>query len=110
MPTPRLFVAAAILAAGLPAQNLVFNGHFDQGGNGWTMTQFNDPLGTTGFAPARTTGNGPSMAVFGNFQTLTPVMSATYRGTAIALPAGPVPVSFDVMWDKQVTTPIPYNT
>jgi hypothetical protein len=111
MPMPRLAVAAAsLLAAGLPAQNFVPNGHFDQAGNGWTMTQFNDPLGTTGFAPARVTGNGPSMAVFGNFQTLTPVMSATYSGTPMTLPPIPLAVSFDVMWDKQVTTPIPYNT
>jgi hypothetical protein len=111
MQATRLTVAAALLAcSGLSAQNLVPNGHFDQSGNGWTMTQFNDPLGTTGFAPARVTGNGPSMAVFGNFQTLTPVMSATYRGTAALLPAAPLPVSFDVMWEKTVTTPIPYNT
>jgi hypothetical protein len=109
MQSPLHFVAiaACLACTGLSAQNLVPNGHFDQAATGWTMTQFNDPLGTTGFAPARVTGNGPSMAVFGNFQTLTPVMSVTYRTAQTFLPPVPLPLSFDVMWEKQVTMPIP---
>lgn len=108
MRIPFLVVAAASFACtGLPAQNLVTNGHFDQASAGWTMTGFNDPLGTTGFARSRVTGNGPSTAVFANFQTLTPVMSATYRGTPVFLPQAPMPYSFDVMWEKLVTAPIP---
>ena len=100
-------VALFSLLAVLPAQNLVPNGEFHDGNAGWTLVAFNDPLGSTGFAPARTTGNGPSMAVFANFQTLTSVMSATYQGPQVPLPQGPLPVGYRVMWEKQVTTPIP---
>lgn len=95
------------LASLLSAQNFVPNGHFDAGAAGWTMTQFNDPLGTTGFGSARVAGNGPSEALYADFYTLTPVMSATWRGPTITLPAATLPVSFNVMWEKQTTPPIP---
>ena len=98
---------AAALVATLPAQNLLPNGDFEQGATGWTMTQFNDPLGTTGVAAARTTGNGPSSALFADFKTLSPVMSATWRSNAFPLPAQTLPVSFNVMWEKPQTAPIP---
>lgn len=108
---PRLALAALSLAVAVPAQNLIPDGHFDQGATIWTMTSFNDPLGTTGFGLARVTGNGPSNAVFANFQTLSPVMSATYRGQPFAVSGTtPLPVGFHVMWEKQVTTPIPSVT
>ena len=103
------FLVLAVLAP-LSAQNLVPDGEFEGGGATWTRTQFNDPLGTTGFARARTRGNGPSNAVFADFQTLTPVMSATYVTIPFLLPAAPLPVSFAVMWEKQVTAPIPSPT
>ena len=102
--------AAFSLFTVLPAQNLAPNGEFHDGSTGWTLTGFNDPLGTTSFAAARTSGNGPSMAVFADFYTLTPVMSATWTGPQTALPAGPLPVGFRAMWEKTVTTPIPYPT
>lgn len=106
---------ASLLATALPvafvsAQNLLPNGHFDLGATGWTLTQFNDPLGSTGFAPARVRNQGPSDAVFADFYTLTPVMSATFRSGPFTLPAGAIPVSFAVMFEKQVTTPIPSPT
>jgi len=104
---PTSLLAALSLLACLPAQNLVPNGEFHDGSAGWTLTQFSDPLGANGFAAARTTGNGPSMAVFANFQTLTSVMTATFAGPPVPLPAGPLPVGFRVMWEKQVTAPIP---
>jgi hypothetical protein len=107
LPSPAALFA---LLAVLPAQNLVPNGEFHDGNAGWTLVAFNDPLGTNGFAAARTAGNGPSMAVFANFQTLTSVMSATFQSPPVALPQGPLPVGFRAMWEKQVTTPIPYPT
>lgn len=110
MRSPLAPIAVATFAAAVSAQNLVPDGHFDAGATAWTMTQFNDPLGTTGFGLARVTGNGPSNALFANFQTLTPVMSATYRGQPFAMPPVALPVSFNVMWEKQVTTPIPSVT
>lgn len=106
----RLFSMLAITAAcaaPLSAQNLVPDGHFDVAAANWTLSSFTDPLGTTGFGSARVTRNGPSNAVFANFQTLTAVYSATYRGQPFALNGSPEPVSFNVMWEKLVTTPIP---
>jgi len=91
----------------LNAQNLVPEGEFHEGGVTWTRTTFNDPLGSTGFAPARVAGHGPSMALFADFQTLSSVMSATFRSQAVGLPPVPLPVGFRVMWEKQVSTPIP---
>ena len=106
----RLLSAALTLAIPVSAQNLVANGEFHDGGAGWSLTQFNDPLGTTGFNHAPTAGQGPSMAVFANFQTLASVMTATYRSAPFTLPAAPLPISMNVMWEKLVTTPIPQPT
>lgn len=106
----EFLVVAALAACPLPAQNLVPNGEFHQGAAGWTLTAFNDPLGSTGFARSRVTTNGPSMAVFADFQTLSPVMSATFLGPQTFVPAGSYPLRFDVGWEKQVTAPIPSVT
>lgn len=103
-----LALALGALSAPALAQNLVPEGDFEQGGALWTRTQFNDPLGTTGFAAARTTGNGPSMAVYADFQTLTPVMSATYRSAPFTLPAGPVNYGLASMWVKPTPAPMLY--
>lgn len=100
-------LALAALAPALFAQNLIPEGEFESGGTGWSLTAFNDPLGTTGFARARTTGNGPSMAMFADFKTLSPVMSATYKSVPFNLPAVPLAVSFASMWAKQAPAPIP---
>lgn len=92
------------------AQNQVPNGEFQLGSADWTLMSFNDPAGTTGFAAARVAGYGPSDAVFADFQTLSGVRSATYRSSPVTLPSGPLPVGFRALWEKQVTTPIPYPT
>lgn len=100
-------IALALLASTTAAQNLMREGDFERGGTDWTLTAFNDPAGTTGFAPARTTGNGPSMAVFADFQTLTSVRSATFRSMPIDLQAGPIPIGLSAMWVKPNTSPMP---
>lgn len=100
-------VSTLLTVPRLVAQNLVPEGEFHEGGVTWTRTTFNDPLGSTGFAPARVASHGPSMAVFADFQTLSSVMSATFRSQPVALPPVPLPVGFRVMWEKQVSTPIP---
>lgn len=101
-----LAFALAALSGTALAQNLLPEGDFEQGGQLWTRTTFNDPLGTTGFAAARTTGNGPSMAVYADFQTLTSVMSATYRSAPFNLQAGPVSIGLSSMWVKPTPAPI----
>lgn len=96
------------LSASLDAQNLMVYGNFQEGALNWKLTQFNDTKGTTGFGVNDVTTEATSEAVFANFQTLTPVMSATYVSSAFFLPAAQQSVSFNVMWDKgSVTTPIP---
>lgn len=104
----HLLLATLAAASVASAQNLVPNGQFHLGSTDWTMTAFNDPAGTTGFGSARVAGYGPSEAVFADFQTLSGVRSATYRSTQVILPAGPLPVGFRAMWEKQVTAPIPF--
>ncbi|MBM4060216.1 MAG: hypothetical protein FJ265_03830 [Planctomycetes bacterium] len=104
------FALPALLSGVLAAQNLVPDGEFHQGGSGWTRISFNDPLGSTGFAAARVANQGPSMALFADFQTLTSVMTATWQSPSVVLPAGPLPVGYRVMWEKQVTMPIPSPT
>ena len=100
--------AIALIAASSSAQNLVTEGDFEQSGATWTLMAFNDPLGTTGFAPARVLDQGPSPAVFASFQTLNSVRSATWRSQPFTIPAQiPLPVGFAVMWEKQVMAPIP---
>lgn len=106
---PHLLPALALSTA-LTAQNLLPEGEFHQGSANWTRTQFNDPLGSTGFASARVAGQGPSMAVFANFQTLTSVMSATFRSSVVTVPGVPLPIGFRAMWEKQTTAPIPSPT
>jgi hypothetical protein len=103
----RTFALTVSLSGLLAAQNLVPDGEFHQGGSSWTMISFNDPLGTTGFGTARVARQGPSTAIYADFYTLTSVMSATWQTPPVALPAGALPVGFRVMWEKQVTTPIP---
>jgi hypothetical protein len=103
-----LAVLPGLLSApSLQAQNLVPEGEFHEAGANWTRTAFSDPLGNTGFAAARVAAQGPSMAVYANFQTLNSVMSATFRSQPVALPPVPLPVGFRVMWEKPVSTPIP---
>lgn len=103
----RILASFLAFATVVTAQNFVPDGEFHDGGSGWTMVSFNDPLGSTGFAPARVAGQGPSMAMFADFNTLSPVMSATWQSPPTVLQAGTLPVGFRVMWEKQVTTPIP---
>ena len=103
----RTLASILSLATALTAQNLVPDGEFHDGGIAWTQVSFNDPLGSTGFASARVAEQGPSMALFADFQTLSPVMSATWQSPSVGLQAGPIPVGFRVLWEKQVTTPIP---
>jgi hypothetical protein len=88
------------------AQNLLPEGDFEQGGQFWTLTAFNDPAGAAGFAAARTTGNGPSMAVYADFQTITSVRSATFRSTLFDLQPGPVSIGLASMWVKPTPAPI----
>lgn len=108
---PRLLSAAGIaFAATLPAQNHVPNGDFERGTASWTLTAFNDPLGSTGVGVARVGPHGPSATLFADFQTITSVRSATFRSAVVTLPQTTLPVSFQVMWEKQVTTPIPSVT
>ena len=52
----RTLASIFAVALALPAQNLVPDGEFHDGGGAWTMVSFNDPLGTTGFASARVAG------------------------------------------------------
>ncbi len=106
----RLWIAAcaACIAAATPAQNLVTNGDFANGQTGWTQVSFNDPLGTTGVRTADVNGNSESsMALYADFKTLTPVMSAAYSNTPFTAAAGTYPFTLDISWEKQVTTPIP---
>jgi hypothetical protein len=93
----------------LHAQNQFPYGNFQEGALNWTRTSFNDPLGTTGFAVANVTTEAASEAVFADFKTLTPVMSATFRSSSFLLVNALQKVTFNVMWDKgTVTAPIPY--
>jgi len=106
----HLLLATLATVSIATAQNLVPNGQFHLGSVDWTMTAFNDPAGTTGFGSARVAGYGPSEAVFADFQTLGGVRSATYRSSQVVLPVGSWPVGFRALWEKQVTTPIPFPT
>jgi len=104
----RIFASVLAFALAASAQNIVPNGEFHGGATGWTLIAFNDPAGATGFGSARTAGHGPSHAVFADFQTLGGVRSASWRTAPVALPAVTLPVGFRVLWEKQVTTPIPF--
>lgn len=88
------------ISASLNAQNLMPYGNFQEGALNWKLTAFNDTKGTTGFGVNDVTTEATSEAVFANFQTLTPVMSATYVSNVFLLPAATHTVSFNVMWDK----------
>lgn len=105
MHTTSLLLATALAAAFTVAQNQIPQGDFQTTPSTWTMTAFNDPLGTTGIVAARVQGHGPSLAVAADFQTLNSVRSATWRGAPFPLAAGAWPVGFSVSWEKQVTTP-----
>ncbi len=104
----RVFLAVLLL--GLPAvgQNFLPNGDFEQGAQGWKMTKFNDPKGTTGVALGKVLAAGSSKALFASFKTLTPVMECHWLSNPFVIAPIPVTVSFDLMWEKPVTTPIPY--
>ncbi|MBN2490248.1 MAG: hypothetical protein JXQ29_05310 [Planctomycetes bacterium] len=102
---------AALFAVPVAAQNFIANGDFENGLTGWTLVSFNDPLGTTGVRLADVNGTGDAtQAIYADFQTLTPVMSAFYNGTTFTAPQGTYPVSAAVSFEKQVTTPIPSVT
>jgi len=106
-------LALFVLVLGLPAaaQNLIVNGDFEQGRTGWTTVKFNDPLGTTGVRRADTNGNSDSnQALYADFQTLTPVMESRWDSTKFSAAAGTYPLTADIMWEKKVTTPIPYSS
>ena len=70
------------LSASLGAQNQMPFGNFQQGALSWKLTRFNDKKGKTGFGVGAVTTEANSEAVFADFQTLTPVMSATWRSNA----------------------------
>lgn len=104
----RCVAVLAMLGAWAGAQNPVPNSDFEGGATGWTLVSFNDPLGTTGVRVADTNGTtDTSQALFADFQTLSGVMSATYDSTTFPLKQGTYPITADVSWEKQVTTPIP---
>lgn len=110
-PTLTALLLPVLLAPAAFAQNFVPEGDFEQGGATWTRTVFNDPAGTTGFGSAAVVGQGPSPAVFAAFRTVgNGVRNATYRGVPFQVLATSIPAGFSVMWEKQVTTPIPYPT
>lgn len=106
----RSIAAVALVGAVAPAQNLIQNGNFENGLTGWTNVRFNDPLGTHGVRVAPTVLNQPSNALFGDFKTLSPVMENRYDSAPFTAQAQAYPVSFDCMWEKMVTTPIPSPT
>lgn len=110
MHTTPLLLATALVTACTVAQNQITQGDFQATPTSWAMSVFNDPLGTTGLVPARVLGHGPSLALAADFQTLSSVRSATWRGAPFALAAGSWPIGFAASWEKQVTTPIPYPT
>lgn len=104
--TATAFVLVMVFS--ISAQNPVPNADFESGLSGWTLVSFNDPLGKTGVRTADVNGNGDgSTAIYADFQTLSPVMSATYDSTKFTLNAGTFPLTADVSWEKAVTTPIP---
>jgi hypothetical protein len=97
------------LTASLTAQNptnQLPEGDFEQAGITWTQVSFNDPLGTTGFVAARVQGQGPSPALYADFQTLSPVMSAHWRSQPILLANTVENVGFAVAWTKPNATPM----
>ncbi len=100
----------AILLFTLPAagQNFLPNGNFEQGTQGWKLTKFNDPKGKTGVALGNVLPTGPSKALFADFKTLSPVMECHWLSNPFVIAPVPVTVSFNLMWEKPVTNPIPY--
>lgn len=105
---PHLLASTLLAAAVLPAQNLVPNGDFAAGQAGWTLSQWNETRGSTGVAPGFVDGSTSSNALYADFVTLQPVMSATWTSAPLPLPAGTLPVGLRAMWNKAGTTPIPY--
>jgi hypothetical protein len=97
-------LALASIAAG---QNLVANGDFESNLTGWTNVSFNDPLGKHGVRVTPVLDGKPSNAQYADFQTLSPVMECRYDSDPFTAEAKEYPLSFDCMWEKQVTTPIP---
>jgi hypothetical protein len=89
-------------------QNLVANPDFENGTTNWTNVRFNDPLGKHGVRIAQVLASTPSKALYADFQTLSPVMECRYDSDPFQAEAKEYPVSFDCMWEKKVTTPIPY--
>lgn len=103
--------AALWLTLSLPAQNLVPNGEFEQGGLGWTRQFLPMTSGTTGFTRTRVAGNGPSMAMFSSMRTPTgPLMTvygSWYLSAPFALPAQQHTVSVRAMWENHDALPLP---
>ena len=105
----RVFAIGLALVAmaglSLAAQNAVLNGDFSQGTTGWTQIGFNDPLGTTGLRKADVNGNADVTAtLYGDFQTLTPVMYAQWNSSNFKLAQGAYPFTADCSWEKALTT------
>jgi len=101
-------ISLTLMLTGLAiGQNLVVNGDFENGTNGWTNVKFNDPKGTHGVRIAQVLPATPSNALYADFQTLTPVMECRYDSAPFSAQAQEYPLSYDCMWEKTVTTPIP---
>lgn len=101
-----LVLLALVSAAG--AQNLIMNGDFSAGTLNWTNVKFSDPLGKHGVQQAPVLSGVLSNALYGDFQTLSGVMECRYDSAAFQAEAQTYPFSFDCMWAKKSTTPIPY--
>jgi len=100
-------LALLVVVTAAAGQNLVINGNFSTSTLNWTNVKFNDPLGKHGVMPMPVLPNVTSDALFGDFQTLTPVMECRYDSDPFQAEAQTYPFSFDCMWAKKVTTPIP---
>jgi hypothetical protein len=99
-----------VLTGLVVGQNLVVNGDFENGTKAWTNVRFNDPKGTHGVRTAQVLPGVPSPALYADFQTLTPVMESRYDSDPFSAQAKEYPISYDCMWEKKVTTPIPSPT
>ncbi|MBN2492492.1 MAG: hypothetical protein JXQ29_16710 [Planctomycetes bacterium] len=105
-----LIMIGLAVASAATAQNPVSNGDFESGLTGWTNVRFNDPLGKHGVRVASVLDGKPSSALYADFQTLSPVMECRYDSDPFRAEAKGYPLSFDCLWEKQVTTPIPSVT
>ncbi len=103
-----LILILATLSSIAVGQNLISNGDFESGTTGWKNVKFNDPLGKHGVRSAPVKAGQPSNALYADFQTLGSVMECRYDSDPFLAEAKEYPFTFDCMWEKKVTTPIPY--